>query len=106
MSRFMKNRAQRLIREMVGPETCITDTRHAPSPCPTCGKMLDASTGAHMEEPIQPEVGDITICGYCSTLLAFGPEMTLRRATQAEFEELDPQLQKLVIGFPPLGSGR
>lgn len=102
MSRFMKKRAERLIHEIVGPAAIITDTRHIPSACPTCGMILDASTGACLDEPARPEIGNLTLCGYCSTLLAFGAGMVLRRATQAEFDELDPQLQKLVVGFPPL----
>ena len=42
--------------------------------CPACNKALDAVTP--MEEGITPSPGDLSICGYCSTVLQYADDMT------------------------------
>jgi hypothetical protein len=58
-----------------------------PSACPSCGKVLDAATHPTADD-IRPKVGDISICFYCGNLMAFGDELTLRKLTDAESNQL------------------
>jgi hypothetical protein len=69
------------------------------SPCPHCGKILDAWTGASLgsKEPPTPEPGDPTICAYCAALLVFAdyhgrlrePTVEERAAIRANAEVWD-----------------
>lgn len=55
------------------------------SPCPTCGKSLDAASGGKGHTP-KPD--DVTICVYCSALLRFNEALGLDPMTDAEIEAL------------------
>jgi hypothetical protein len=64
-----------------------------PSPCTNCGKINDAATyiGSGKETP---SPGDISICYYCSHIMAFDEKLKLRELTDAEIIEVagDPRL--------------
>jgi hypothetical protein len=59
-----------------------------PSPCPSCGKVLDGATGVGEERGIKPEPGAITICGYCAAVLVFGGGLKLRKMDPTEAEHV------------------
>lgn len=47
--------------------------------CPTCGAILNAgfpmsATGSF------PKANDVTICGYCSSILQYNPDLSYREA--------------------------
>jgi len=58
--------------------------------CPSCGKLWDAVTGAgEGTQPVQPTVGDLVICLYCSAVQMLTVE-GVRLATTEECMELSP----------------
>lgn len=73
---------------------------HAAAGCPTCHRKLDgASSVAH---PHKPSVGDLTVCLYCGTVLAFtavDPIWVYRLATDREraWLEQDPAGQQALL---------
>ena len=82
-------------------------THRLTNPCPVCRAPNDALTSAHFDStPRGPKPGDLAICAYCKTLLAFTDTMTLRVATEAEWQQLAPEAQQLArfyIGAPTGG---
>jgi hypothetical protein len=54
---------------------------------PNCEKKLDGFTGVGHEHT--PSPGDFTLCAYCKRLACYRDDLTLRRATQADFALLD-----------------
>jgi hypothetical protein len=81
----------------------VATTRMPESACPVCHSRLDAATGAGFDKPPIPEPGDVTQCGPCGTVLVFTESLDLRLATQAEWNELPPEFQKLLADMKPLG---
>lgn len=54
--------------------------------CPYCGKKHNATTsttGDHLPKP-----GDITICIECANVLLFNDDLTTRKPTDNELEEI------------------
>lgn len=54
--------------------------------CTNCAKVLDGASsivGDHTPSP-----GDITVCIYCSHLMAYADDLTLREMTDAEMNEI------------------
>lgn len=49
----------------------LSTTRCAFSPCPQCGAKLDAASG---QVGTLPKAGDLSVCGYCATLLQFADD--------------------------------
>lgn len=70
-------------------------TRTAITPCPTCGRGVDAATHARAEVPKE---GDVSICWYCATPLVFGPDLELRHMTFNELLEhrQNPEFMKIL----------
>lgn len=71
----------------------MTKIRLKDDECPACGAELNgasrvAGTG------IKPEPGSLSICAYCHVGLAFSDDMTLRRATAAELDDIWAALLK------------
>jgi hypothetical protein len=64
--------------------------------CPHCRAELSKVTGVadSMEHTI-PEIGSITVCVECATILAIAEE-GFRFATQGEWERIDPDLRACV----------
>jgi len=67
----------------------MKDTRLPPTPCPRCGKKLDAATS-----PVDatPQEGDFTICMCCQDVLRFyldaAGDLRIRKPTDADLLEL------------------
>jgi hypothetical protein len=61
-------------------------TRTPTAPCANCGKPNDAASNP--EEDITPKEGDISVCLYCNHVAIFRTDLTLRRPTSAEWDEL------------------
>lgn len=74
--------------------------RQPPSPCPVCGKVLDANTPAtdDAHEAQIPSPGDVSLCGYCGAVCTFALDLTLRRPTAEEMESFlaDPAVREMV----------
>ena len=68
--------------------------------CPTCKSILDGATGVAFwgEESRPPQPGDISICGYCSTVSTFTDE-GLRLAEQ---HEIDRASHKFLLNVPSI----
>jgi hypothetical protein len=58
------------------------------SPCPNCGKRIDAATPVKEIEPPRP--GDYSICFYCGEWLIF-TETGVRVASEDDIREMSPQ---------------
>jgi hypothetical protein len=58
------------------------DQKIAPSPCLSCGKLLDACTAVDADGG--PSPGDFTVCISCGHLMAFADDLTLRELTGHE----------------------
>lgn len=68
----------------------MTPNRLPNSPCPVCGKKLDAaseSTGA----PVKPVEGDFSVCLYCGALLRFGAHLVIVKASLDELMQLQTE---------------
>jgi RNase P subunit RPR2 len=48
----------------------MTSTEMSPTPCPSCGVLLNAATST-FEEDATPSDGDITICLRCGHIMIF-----------------------------------
>ena len=60
-------------------------TRTIPTICPGCGHTI--TSASHVDSAIAPVPGDFTVCLYCSTLLTFADDLSLRNLTDAEMIE-------------------
>lgn len=54
--------------------------------CPACGTIADMSSGLDNDSP--PAPNDIGVCIECASAFIFTPSLTLRVATQADFDSL------------------
>lgn len=64
-----------------------------PSPCPACGKVMDAA-GDPADEGRVPLPGDYSFCMYCSAFLKFGPGMELLEVPDEELDAMDDDHRK------------
>jgi hypothetical protein len=72
-------------------------TRMPPSPCPSCGQVLDGAGdpwGLH-----RPKPGDFTVCIYCGAGLRYDRQMQLKVATDAEVRRHAPADFERYRGF-------
>lgn len=60
------------------------------TPCPKCGKNLDAATGAKEG----PSPMDATVCFYCLEWLIFKDDLQLRQMTEEEIVSLEDEVFK------------
>lgn len=67
------------------PETkdATMRTTLSASPCTNCGKQLDAALMVG-DDGSTPQPGDITLCAYCSHVMAFAEDLTVRELTDDE----------------------
>jgi hypothetical protein len=74
------------------------------SRCPECDHPLDAASSFDKKDPRQPHPLDFTICINCAAILRFKLDLSLRRATLLESEELPPgtlsMVQAIASMFP------
>jgi hypothetical protein len=68
----------------------MTHHEHTQTPCPGCGKQLDACFGVEHDQ--EPKPGDLTICAYCAKPLVFNQDLTVRCASPELLSKLDPAL--------------
>jgi hypothetical protein len=66
--------------------------------CPECGKHLDATS--NLNNTGKPKTDDITLCLYCGAFLLFNADLTVRKMSTEEFEEIRksalwPELEKV-----------
>jgi hypothetical protein len=65
----------------------------APTACPVCFTKLDAATHAGNRTP---KAGSIGVCVYCTTVLRYEADLTVRQLTDKEFESLEPGFQAAI----------
>lgn len=58
--------------------------------CPGCGRAWDGA-GA-LDNPRQPEPGDVGVCLGCAAVNIYGDDLRLRQATEADLASFDPDL--------------
>jgi hypothetical protein len=61
--------------------------------CPCCLKVLDGATGPAGE---RPKAGDLTVCAYCTAVLAYTEGLGLRIFTEAERAALSPEEKETI----------
>jgi hypothetical protein len=61
--------------------------------CKVCKSTLNRASHA---EAVLPEVGDISVCAYCSTVGCFDEDFNLVKMSDEEFNNLDEET-KIVI---------
>ena len=67
------------------------------TPCPRCGKPLDAATCISSHDT--PDPGDISICMYCAQLLEYDKGLMLIPLTPAKLDQVEreaPHIYRLV----------
>jgi hypothetical protein len=71
----------------------LTTTHLGPTPCPSCGELLDAVTSLY--EEAMPSDGDVTLCFNCGHLMVFADGRP-RNPTDAEMHTIagDPRIIK------------
>jgi hypothetical protein len=74
------------------PFTVHNATRFEPSPCTSCGKILDGGSGVvegeEAEHEMRPMPGAVTVCIACGHIMAFDEQLRLRDLTDAEAIEV------------------
>jgi len=68
-------------------------THHTePSPCPKCGKMMDAATalGTVDGRAPEPRPGDVSLCAYCGEILCFDGDVRLQCAKDEDLASFHP----------------
>lgn len=66
--------------------TEVAATRHAPRPCPYCGREIDALSGAGHGDA--PNVGDWSLCFYCEEPLVLGLGLVPQKPDTATREKM------------------
>ena len=68
--------------------------------CPVCDHKIDRVSGVSgkgkVDDDVQPNPGDITMCVYCRSFLIFTAELGHREATDEEIAEL-PHDQRMLL---------
>lgn len=77
-------------------------TRHAGTPCPNCGTLLDAAT-IFGPDLCAPSEGDISVCIGCRHILAFNADLSVRNLTDQEMLDVAGD-QRLVAMIELLGA--
>lgn len=57
------------------------------SRCPHCDSELTGATDP-LDEDLKPKVGDVTVCIFCAGISLFDTDMTLRKPSAIEAQEL------------------
>lgn len=77
--------------------------------CPACKSKLDGATGT--EAGATPKPGDLSVCCYCTVVLEFNTDLTVRQAPQSVLDSLSIeestklQLARWAIGKYNRGKG-
>jgi len=68
-----------------------------PPMCPSCSRVIDATSCVTDEEETPPQEGDLSICGYCAEVLVFKDDRGYsRKATTEDMEEWDEETHKMI----------
>lgn len=73
-----------------------------PSPCPNCGKVLDAATGVDKRrrpnDRMVPRPGNVSVCISCGHICVFDKKLRLRNPTEAEMVQIagDPRVIQIM----------
>lgn len=65
----------------------MIETQHAETVCQKCDHKLNTSAGL-TAGLANPEEGDISICLYCGEISIYRSDLTLRKPTEQERDEL------------------
>lgn len=85
----------------------ISQGRLPGHPCPACQRTLSGITAATSSDTRpSPKAGDLTMCSYCRTILAFTADLGFRIATDAEIDALHPLTARAYREIPLLPSNR
>ncbi len=66
--------------------------------CPRCGMHLDRAASPTAPR-VAPRRGDLSVCFYCASLLAFDVDMRLAAVSSAQFEQLrieEPETAQII----------
>ena len=89
----------------------LGDGRMPEQPCPNCGATLSGNShaGTVAEDPsdipapgerVWPEVGDLTICAYCTACLRYGVRGRLETVPRDDIpDELRPIVDPIQMAF-------
>lgn len=66
--------------------------------CPYCNHTMNATSDTHAE-PRQPELGDVSICGYCGELSWFGIDLRLIKMSEREQQKVIGELSPVIVEF-------
>lgn len=64
--------------------------------CPDCLEKLD---GASSRSGRDPSPGDFSCCAFCGCLLRYGADMSVRRMSEEELNELAPEQQEQLMNY-------
>ena len=68
----------------------MNQTKHKPTPCPCCGRVLEDSTAVYADRKTRPCAGDLSVCFYCGAILEFAgsPDLELRALPITRLEKM------------------
>ena len=69
----------------------MSDTIVPPSPCPYCGRTMDAATCVNGDRG--PGPGDYSVCLYCRETLVYKNDLTTRKITDQEERALPDEVR-------------
>jgi hypothetical protein len=67
--------------------------RAKPNNCPCCDRYLDHTSNTKGEN-VKAKSGDLSVCGYCATMLRFNDKLDLELLTGDQFSALDKDMQE------------
>jgi len=70
-------------------------TLMAPDSCPVCKHCIDAATC--VDGAAKPKAGDLTVCLYCRSFLAFKDDLRVREITPDEIAGLPDDIRLLMV---------
>lgn len=80
------------VRPAVGRKLGATTTDLPWSLCPECGYRMDAATSM-FDPDARPKPSDVALCLDCAALLVYEPNLTLRKMTDIEHDEIPEKVQ-------------
>ncbi len=73
----------------------MTETVTRPSSCPQCGYKFNRAAGAFSDHV--PQEGDISLCIRCGCAMIFRADLTVRAATEADFDALPAEVKDQIV---------
>jgi hypothetical protein len=70
-------------------------SRLTPCLCPVCESKLDAASATN-RDGATPQSGDVTICIYCTTVLAFTDDLAVEKI---DIKSIEPELQDILAAM-------